>query len=87
MNSSIVNGKVQKPLYPVLKRTTEPVGNGWDYVILFTAPRTGTVVHIFSRGPNDKDCRLHNIEIGTYHDMWGEADSFSVFDGIIQLYN
>jgi len=92
MNSQIVSvGVTEKQKYPVLKRTTVPVGCGWDYVVLFTAPRQGVVVHVFEEGPRTppgmEQCMCRDPLVGVYSENWGEFDSFSKFYDIVQLFN
>ncbi len=84
MNSRIV-GETRVVKYPVLKKTKEPLC-GWEYIVLFTAPRTGVVIHVITEGDKDAAPRGWECKIGAHSETFGE-DSFEEFNGSIELSN
>ena len=90
MNSEICKGSiVSTPKYPILKRTKSPLGHELEYVVLFTSPRKGIVVHVISNPTNEESVKI-GWNGSTKWDSsggFGEEESFVPFDGAIQLSN
>ncbi len=88
MNSAILNVAAPKPSrkYPILLETKTPLC-GWEYVVLFTAPRTGVVVHVIEEGVQGEEGTLgRNPVVGFTCDAFGE-DEFEEFKNTVQLSN
>ncbi len=83
MNSKVVEGKIAGASeYPVLKRASFVACNGFvDYVVLFTGPQKGIVVHVFESPKND------SVKIGWDGGGHFGEPGFKFFDGLIQLSN
>lgn len=64
--------------YPVLKRSQ--FSNELDYVVLFTAPRQGIVVHVFKSNDNE-------VVVGWDGNGGFGEDRFVEFDGAISISN
>jgi len=87
MNSKIVEGEyVPGTKYPVLKRMIVGGTPQVDYVVMFTSPGKGVVVHVFKGG--EKDQFGEEVKIGWDGGTTGFGEhGAKLFDGIIQLSN